>query len=46
MLRRGSAGSNTATDHLALVNKAIAALTPGFRRKVMVTVDGAGAGEP
>ncbi len=29
MLRRGSAGSNTAADHIALVNAAIAALPPG-----------------
>ena len=43
MLRRGSAGSNTAADHLALVDAAIAAVPPGFRRKLMVTCDGAGA---
>jgi hypothetical protein len=43
MLRRGSAGSNTAADHLALLEVAIAALPPGFRRKLMVTCDGAGA---
>jgi hypothetical protein len=43
MLRRGSAGSNTAADHLALLDAAIAALPPGFRRKLMVTADGAGA---
>ena len=43
MLRRGSAGSNTAADHLALIDAAIAALPPGFRRKLMVTADGAGA---
>jgi Transposase DDE domain group 1 len=43
MLRRGSAGSNTAADHLAVLDAAIAALPPGFRRKLMVTCDGAGA---
>jgi hypothetical protein len=43
MLRRGSAGSNTAADHLALLDAAIAALPPGYRRKLMVTCDGAGA---
>lgn len=43
MLRRGSAGSNTAADHLAIVDAAIAALPPGSRRRLMVTVDGAGA---
>jgi hypothetical protein len=43
MLRRGSAGSNTAADHLVLLDAAIAAVPPGFRRKLMVTADGAGA---
>jgi hypothetical protein len=43
MLRRGSAGSNTAADHTALTDAAIAALPPGLRRKLMITVDGAGA---
>jgi Transposase DDE domain group 1 len=43
VLRRGSAGSNTAADHLALLDAAIAALPPGFRRRLMVTADGAGA---
>jgi hypothetical protein len=43
MLRRGSAGSNTTADHLALLDAAITALPPGFRRKLMVTADGAGA---
>jgi hypothetical protein len=43
MLRRGSAGSNTAADHLALLDAAITALPPAFRRKLMVTADGAGA---
>src|ERR1039457_3896816 len=39
----GAAGSNTAADHLALADAAIAAVPPGFRRKLMVTCDGAGA---
>ena len=43
MLRRGSAGNNTAADHIGLADAAIAALPPGFRRKLMVTCDGAGA---
>ena len=43
MLRRGSAGSNTAADHIGLADAAIAALPPGFRRQLMVTCDGAGA---
>jgi hypothetical protein len=42
-LRRGSAGSNTAEDHTAIVDAAIAAVPPGFRRKLMITCDGAGA---
>ena len=43
MLRPGSAGS-TAADHLTVLEAAIAALPPGFRRRLMVTADGAGAG--
>jgi hypothetical protein len=43
MLRRGSAGSNTAADHLAVLDAAIAAVPPGFRRRLMITCDGAGA---
>jgi Transposase DDE domain group 1 len=43
MLRRGSAASNTAADHIAITDAAIAALPPAFRRRLMVTVDGAGA---
>ena len=43
MLRRGSAGSNTAADHITLVDAAITALPPAFRRRLMVTCDGAGA---
>jgi hypothetical protein len=42
MLRLGSAGSNTTTDHVAL-DAAIATLPPGHRR--LVTVDGAGASD-
>jgi hypothetical protein len=43
MMRPGSAGSNTAADHLQVFDDAIAALPPRFRRKLMVTCDGAGA---
>ena len=43
MLRPGSAGSNTAADHLRLLDEAIAALPPVLRRNLMVTCDGAGA---
>ncbi|WP_137817001.1 transposase, partial [Gandjariella thermophila] len=43
MLRPGSAGSNTADDHIVTVDAAITALPQRFRRQLMVTVDGAGA---
>jgi Transposase DDE domain group 1 len=42
-LRPGSAGSNTAADHLAVLDAAITALPPKHRRRLMVTCDGAGA---
>ena len=42
-LRKGSAGSNTAADHLEVLDAAITALPPAFRRRLMVTSDGAGA---
>ncbi len=48
MLRAGNAGSNTATDHIAIVKTALAQL-PGHRpgrrpgRKVLIRTDGAGA---
>lgn len=43
MLRKGSAGSNTTADHIEITDAAIAALPPAFRRRLMITVDGAGA---
>jgi hypothetical protein len=43
MLRPGSAGSNTAADHLRVLGEAITALPPALRRRLMVTCDGAGA---
>jgi hypothetical protein len=43
MLRAGSAGSNTAADHITVLGEAIAALPPKYRRRLMVTCDGAGA---
>jgi hypothetical protein len=42
MLRPGSAGSNTAADHLRLLREAIDALPPALRRRLMVTCDRAG----
>ncbi len=43
MLRPGSAGSNTAADHLRLLREAVEALPPALRHQIMVTCDGAGA---
>ena len=43
MLRPGSAGSNTTADHLRVLGAAITALPPAFRRRLMITCDGAGA---
>jgi hypothetical protein len=48
MLRPGNAGSNTATDHIAVTRKALSQLpghAPGTRpgRKVLIRVDAAGA---
>jgi hypothetical protein len=42
-MRPGSAGSNTTADHLEVLGAAITALPPAFRRRLMVTCDGAGA---
>jgi hypothetical protein len=42
-LRPGSAGSNTTADHLEVLGAAVIALPPAFRRRLMVTCDGAGA---
>ena len=43
MLRPGRAGSNTSSDHIGLLDAAIAALRPKHRRRLLVIVDGAGA---
>ena len=43
MLRPGSAGSFTATDHIGVLDAAIGQLPPGWRGDLLVTVDGAGA---
>src|SRR3954453_14079060 len=42
-LRPGSAGSNTASDHIAVLDEAIAQIPDPYRRDLLVTVDGAGA---
>jgi hypothetical protein len=38
-LRKGSAGSHTAADHIAVTEAAIAALPPAYRRNLMITWD-------
>jgi hypothetical protein len=43
MMRPGSAGSNTVADHLRVLDEAVTAVPAKYRRKLMVTVDGAGA---
>src|SRR5260370_1183289 len=42
-LRKGWGGSNRAEDHIKILDQAVAALPPQHRRRLMVTVDGAGA---
>jgi hypothetical protein len=41
--RTGSAGSNTAADHIAIIDAAIAAVPARWRHNIMVTIDGAGS---
>jgi hypothetical protein len=43
MLRPGNAGSNTAADHIAILDAAIAQVPARYRRKMLVTCDGAGS---
>ncbi|MGV1010755.1 MAG: transposase, partial [Dermatophilaceae bacterium] len=43
MQRRGSAGSFTAADHIAVLSAAIGQVPATHRRDLLVTVDGAGA---
>jgi hypothetical protein len=42
-LRTGSAGSNTVTDHIEVLDDAIAQIPYRYRRDLLITVDGAGA---
>ncbi len=44
MLREGNAGSNTGTDHVKVLDAAIAQIPTAHRRDLLVTIDGAGAG--
>ena len=43
MLRPGSVGANTTADHLQVLQEAITAVPAKYRRRLMVTRDGAGA---
>jgi hypothetical protein len=43
MCRPGNAGSFTATDHLAVLTASLAQIPAGWRREVLVGIDGAGA---
>jgi hypothetical protein len=43
-LRPGSDGSNTFTDHEEVLTDALKQVPAGFRRRILVRVDGAGAG--
>ena len=40
--RSGNAGSNTAADHIAIIDAAIAAVPAKWRKNLLVTIDGAG----
>ena len=40
--RPGNAGSNTAADHIAIIDAAIAAIPAKWRRNLLITLDGAG----
>jgi hypothetical protein len=44
LLREGNAGSNTGSDHVKVLDAAIAQIPPPYRRDLLVTIDGAGAG--
>jgi DDE family transposase len=41
--RPGNAGSNTAADHITIIDAAIAAIPAKWRRHLLITVDGAGS---
>jgi hypothetical protein len=42
-LRAGNAGSNTAVDHIEVLDEAITQLPARYRRNLLITCDGAGA---
>jgi hypothetical protein len=41
--RPGNAGSNTAADHIAIIDAAITAIPIQWRRNLLITIDGAGS---
>jgi hypothetical protein len=43
VLRPGNAGSNTASEHIAVLADALAQIPRAYRRKILVRLDGAGA---
>jgi hypothetical protein len=43
LLRPGNSGSNTVTDHIAVLKEALAQIPAGFGSKVLIRIDGAGA---
>lgn len=44
MLREGNAGSNTGADHIKVLDAAITQIPAPYRRDLLITIDGAGAG--
>jgi Transposase DDE domain group 1 len=42
-LRAGNAGANTTSDHIEVLSAAIAAIPGRYRRRILITIDGAGA---
>jgi hypothetical protein len=43
MLRPGNAGSNTTSEHVAVLGDALAKIPRGYRRRILIRLDGAGA---
>ena len=41
--RPGNAGSNTAADHIAIIDAAVAAIPARWRHNLLITIDGAGS---
>lgn len=41
--RKGNAGSNTAADHIGIIDAAIAAIPSKWRHNLLISIDGAGS---